>query len=76
PSDVRDLLLGGQRLGIDEILDRAVARGDINEARLTPLVRAVPFNLYRHEVLMTLKPVPDETLEAIVDEVFLPLVRG
>ncbi|QRY63317.1 TetR/AcrR family transcriptional regulator [Gordonia sp. PDNC005] len=74
PSDVRDLLLGGQRLGIDEILERAVARGDINEARLTPLVRAVPFNLYRHEVLMTLKPVPDETLEAIVDEVFLPLV--
>ncbi len=36
---------------------------------------AVPFDLYRQELLMTLKPVPDEVAESIVDEVFLPLVR-
>lgn len=74
PHDVREILLRGHRLAIDDILERAVARGEADPGRLTPLVRAVPYNLYRHEVLMSLQAVPDETLEAIVDEVFLPLV--
>ncbi|MBM7369076.1 TetR/AcrR family transcriptional regulator [Gordonia hydrophobica] len=74
PSDVREFLLGRHRLSIDVILDRAVARGEADPDRLTPLVRAVPYNLYRHEVMMSLHAVPDRTLEAIVDEVFLPLV--
>ncbi|GEE04198.1 TetR family transcriptional regulator [Gordonia spumicola] len=42
PSDVRDLLFGAQRMGIDDILDRAVARGEADPARLTPTVRTVP----------------------------------
>ena len=37
--------------------------------------RQSPFDLYRQELLMTLKPVPDEVGESIVDEVFMPLVR-
>lgn len=73
PSEVRELLLGRSRLAIDDILDRGVARGELDPERLTPLVRAVPYSLFRHEVLMNLQAVPDETLEAIVDEVFLPL---
>ncbi|EGD56411.1 TetR/AcrR family transcriptional regulator [Gordonia neofelifaecis] len=74
PRDVREYLLGEHRLAIDDILERAVARGEADPARLTPLVRDVPFNLFRHEVLMSLTSVPDATLEAIVDDVFLPLV--
>ena len=34
----------------------------------------VRFDLFRQELLMTLKAVPDEVAEGIVDEVFLPLV--
>ncbi|WOC11380.1 TetR/AcrR family transcriptional regulator [Gordonia sp. MP11Mi] len=74
PSEVRELLLGRSRTAIDEILDRGVERGEIDPARLTPLARAVPYSLFRHEVMMSLGAVPDGTLEAIVDEVFLPLV--
>jgi len=42
---------------------------------LTPRVRAVAFDLYRHEVLMTHRPVPDDVIESIIDEIVLPLVR-
>jgi hypothetical protein len=32
-------------------------------------------DLFRHELLMTLNPFSDKTIEEIVDTVFLPLVR-
>jgi hypothetical protein len=32
-------------------------------------------DLARHEMLMTLKPLPDEVIREIVDDIFLPLVR-
>jgi hypothetical protein len=35
-----------------------------------------PFDLLRHDMLMTLKRVPDERITAIVDDLFLPLVTG
>jgi AcrR family transcriptional regulator len=58
------------------LFDRAVARGEIDAARLTPRVAALPLDLVRYEVITTLKPVPRTVLEEIVDEVFLPLVRA
>ena len=33
-------------------------------------------DLLRHELIMTLEPAPPETIDQIVDEVFLPLVRA
>ena len=60
---------------VETIVARAVERGEVDPARLSPRVVGVAFDLYRHELLMTLKPVPDAVLESIVDEVFLPLVR-
>jgi AcrR family transcriptional regulator len=75
-ADLRSRLIGGRtRFAIDEILDRGIARGEVDPARLTPRVRAVAFDLFRHDLMMTLKPVTDEQIAAIVDEVFLPLVR-
>ena len=74
PRDLRAVLFGGRPSNLDTILERAVARGEVDPSRLTARVVAVPFDLYRHEVMMTLAPVADETLEEIVDEVFLPLV--
>lgn len=74
-ADLRAVLMNQTGSGLDTVFDRAVRRGEIDAARLTPRVAAVPFDLYRAELLMTLKPVSDAVIESIVDEVFLPLVR-
>ncbi|MEU1970362.1 TetR/AcrR family transcriptional regulator [Microbacterium sp. NPDC019599] len=75
-ADVRQRAFG-ERAGrsLDIILERAVARGEADPARLTPRVRTVATDLYRHDLLMTAAPLSDEQLVAIVDEIFLPLVR-
>ncbi|WP_419817645.1 TetR-like C-terminal domain-containing protein [Glaciibacter flavus] len=60
---------------MDVILARGVERGEIDPARITPRISSLPFDLFRHELLMTLQAVPDETIEEFVDEIFLPLVE-
>jgi AcrR family transcriptional regulator len=57
------------------ILKRGVDRGEIDPDHLTPRIVALPTDLARHEVLMTLQPLSDEVIREIVEEVFLPLVR-
>jgi AcrR family transcriptional regulator len=56
------------------ILGRAIDRGEIAAARLTPRIVSLPTDLARHEVLMTFEPLSDQAINEIVDEVFLPLV--
>jgi AcrR family transcriptional regulator len=56
------------------ILERAIDRGEIAAARLTPRIASLPTDLARHEILMTFQPLSDEAIKEIVDEVFLPLV--
>jgi AcrR family transcriptional regulator len=56
------------------ILGRAIDRGEIAAARLTPRVVSLPTDLARHEILMTFQPLSDEAVKEIVDEIFLPLV--
>ena len=34
---------------------------------------SLPFDLMRHDLLMTLKPVPATRITVIIDELFLPL---
>ena len=58
------------------ILARAIGRGEIAAARLTPRIVALPTDLARHEILMTFEPLSDEAIKEIVDEVFLPLVSA
>jgi hypothetical protein len=58
------------------ILQRGIDRGEIDRDRLTPRIAALPTDLARHEVLMTLAPLSDDVIREIVDEVFLPLVRS
>jgi AcrR family transcriptional regulator len=74
PSDLRSTFVSGRGAAVETIVARAVERGEVDPAKLTPRVVGVAFDLYRQEILMTLKPVPDEVIESIVDEVFLPLV--
>lgn len=74
-SSLRAHIMAGRASRLDAVLDRAVARGEVDAAKLTSRVRALPGDLMRHELLMTLRPVPPETIGEIVDEIFLPLVR-
>jgi AcrR family transcriptional regulator len=59
------------------MLERAVARGEAPPTAAHPRVATMPIMLLRAEYAMRGIPsVPDEVLIEIVDEVFLPLVRG
>lgn len=72
PAEFRDAAIGGRTTSVDVIVDRAVARGEVDAARLTPRRRTLAFDLFRHEVLMRLGRVPDEVLVEIVDDIYLP----
>jgi AcrR family transcriptional regulator len=74
PGDLRNRLLAGRSATSELIFDRAVARGEVDPAKLTPRVRRLPFDLLRNELMLTLRAVPAQTVVAIVDEVVLPLV--
>ncbi|MCK9905060.1 TetR/AcrR family transcriptional regulator C-terminal ligand-binding domain-containing protein [Frankia sp. Cpl3] len=58
---------------IDVLFTRAAERGEIRPEHLTDQVKSLPFDLLRHEFLMTFAPVPDDVLEEIVDTIFLLL---
>ena len=60
---------------LDEMIERAVARGEIQPGQVSGRVARLPVDLFRHELLMTLRPVADGVIEEIVDDIFLPLVR-
>ncbi|HEX5206010.1 TetR/AcrR family transcriptional regulator [Paractinoplanes rhizophilus] len=76
PAELRAQFLAARQrpFGFDRVLERAIERGDVDPERLTPRVRAVPGDLLRHELLMTLRPASEQAIAEIVDEVFLPLV--
>lgn len=59
------------------MLERAAARGEAVPAAVHPRVATTPMMLLRGEYAVRGIPsVPDDVLVEIVDEVFLPLVRG
>ena len=76
PEQLRTEVVGDRPRAMEVILDRAVARGEVDPARLTPRRVTVPVDLLRHEALMTLSAVPQATIVEIVDDIFLPLVLG
>jgi AcrR family transcriptional regulator len=59
------------------LLSRAVARGEAPPDAVHPRVAVLPMMLLRGEYALRGVPaVPDDVLVEIVDEIFLPLVRG
>ncbi len=74
PADLRGEYLAQRGSVVAEVVNRAVERGEVDPGRLTPRIIDLPFDLFRHEIMMTLKPVPDHVLRQIVDDIFLPLV--
>jgi len=73
PADLRAEITNDRT--IRAVLQRAIERGEVDPDRLTPRIVALPTDLARHEMLMTLKPLPDEVIREIVEDIFLPLVR-
>jgi AcrR family transcriptional regulator len=74
PAQIRDELMAGSRFRT--LYERAHDRGEIDLDRLSPAVLAMPFDLVRHDLLMDLEPPKAARIRSIVDELFLPLVRG
>ncbi|MFI5908126.1 TetR/AcrR family transcriptional regulator [Dactylosporangium sp. NPDC051541] len=62
--------------GFDTIVARAVRRGELPPGPRPARVVDLPFDLLRHDLLMTMRPVPDEAIVEIVDVVWLPLLYG
>jgi AcrR family transcriptional regulator len=78
PAELREAFLSQRSSGsaVEQVINRAVERGEIDPGRLTPRIIDLPFDLFRNEVMMTLKPVPDHVLRQIVDDIFIPLVTA
>jgi AcrR family transcriptional regulator len=67
-SDLRENPLG-------EVLERALARGEIDATKLVPRIAQLPTALVFNEIVITQQRVSDEAIRQIVDDIFLPLVR-
>jgi AcrR family transcriptional regulator len=74
PAELRAAFLSQRGSAVQQVVNRAVERGEIDPDRLTPRIIDLPFDLFRHEMMMTLKVVPDHVLRQIVDDIFIPLV--
>jgi AcrR family transcriptional regulator len=71
-ADLRSNIAGHSL--IEKVLQRGIARGEIDPEKLTPRIASLPMDLLRHDVIMTLKPIPDAVIMEILDDIFLPLV--
>ncbi|GAB2576442.1 TetR family transcriptional regulator [Paractinoplanes abujensis] len=75
--DLRDSLRPpGQPTGFARIVGRAVERGEIPDVTRSPRIIDLPFDLFRNEMLMTMRPVSTEWITETVDLIWLPLLRA
>ncbi|MGX9394174.1 TetR/AcrR family transcriptional regulator (plasmid) [Nitrobacteraceae bacterium UC4446_H13] len=76
PNDLRATLLAGETSSLTSILDRGVARGEIDPRKLTPPIVSLLPDLFRNHALTTWSAPPADLRAAWVDTIFLPLVAG
>ncbi|MEV5558715.1 TetR/AcrR family transcriptional regulator [Nonomuraea wenchangensis] len=68
---------GMGRKAMEEVVRRAVERGEVDPGAVTPRRLDAGHALLRHHFLFNGTPIPDELVVQIVDEVLVPLlVRG
>ncbi|SEJ56338.1 transcriptional repressor C-terminal [Sphingobium sp. AP50] len=58
---------------IGDVIARGVARGEIDPQRLNARVMRVLPSLVMHEIVVTAQPISDQTISAIIDQIFMPL---
>ncbi|MEU1393683.1 MULTISPECIES: TetR/AcrR family transcriptional regulator [unclassified Nonomuraea] len=74
-TELRDTLLPpGQATAFETIVGRAVERGELPDVPRSSRVVNLPLDLLRHDMLVTMRRVPEESIAEIVDEVWLPLL--
>jgi hypothetical protein len=69
---IDQLARGGGEV-MNQALARAATRGEARE-HVPERVARLPLDLIRHELILTHGPPSNETLEEILDQIFLPLV--
>ncbi|MBV9380787.1 MAG: TetR/AcrR family transcriptional regulator [Streptosporangiaceae bacterium] len=74
PAQVREKVTADRPTWSADIFARAHERGEIDLDCIPPAVLTMPFDLMRHDMLMTYKPIPPERVLTIVDDLFMPLV--
>jgi len=74
-ADLRAFVQGDRDAVLEEVIQRAIDRGEIRPEQVTDRIARLPVNLFRYEILMTLRPLSDEAIEEIVDTIFLPLLE-
>ncbi|TWE22471.1 TetR/AcrR family transcriptional regulator [Prauserella muralis] len=74
-SDLRRRLRSAdQTPPLATLVARAIERGELADVPRSERVVNLPFDLVRHDMLMSMEAVPDETIVEIVDTVWLPLL--
>jgi AcrR family transcriptional regulator len=63
-------------VAMDSIVARAVARNELPHVELPTRVTRLPLDLVRNEAMTFGAPVDDDTVAELVDDVYLPLLRG
>ncbi len=76
PAQLRGQLFGDQSRALTRVVQQAINRGELPPEGLPGRIARLPSDLLRHELIMNLTHIPDETIVDIVDTVFLPLVRN
>lgn len=74
-ADLETVVRGRRDAALDQAIQRAIDRGEIEPDQVTERIARLPVDLFRYEVLMTLRPLPDEAIEEIVDTIWLPLLE-
>jgi AcrR family transcriptional regulator len=69
---IDQLARGGAEI-MNQALARAAARGEARD-HVPDRVARLPLDLIRHELILTHRPPSNDTLQEIVDQIFLPLV--
>ncbi|RKR76464.1 TetR/AcrR family transcriptional regulator [Frondihabitans australicus] len=76
PTQVREHVMAPEGdAAVRAIFCRAAERGELDLGAVPRAVLEMPFDLVRHDLLMSLEVPGPERIRSIVDDLFLPLVR-
>ncbi|GAB3564369.1 TetR/AcrR family transcriptional regulator [Amycolatopsis endophytica] len=73
---LKQIAAATHRPSIETIVGRAVERGEIRPVELTARAARLPLDLIRVEAAFYHREITEKTITEIVDDVFLPLLRG
>jgi AcrR family transcriptional regulator len=62
--------------GVRSIVRRAVERGELPSTQLPQRATRIPLDLIRNEAMVFGAPIAEGTITELVDDVYLPLLRG